>query len=181
MSYLDNLNPIAQEALFDSILLAGVFSPGVVTISGHKRVQKYDVKEADGSAGASVTRKGESLSEFTCTFKLSIDPVLGIDDFAAWDDFLLLLKSCTAKKDPVALAIYHPDLMALDIGNVVPKEIGGLQHDGKGGATVSVVFLEYLAPKPKSGSPKPKGGKADPNADIKKQIDEELKKAQASP
>ena len=181
MSYLDNLNPIAQEALYDSIILAGAFSPGVVKVSGHKRVQKYDVKEADGSAGASVTRKGESMSEFTCTFQLSIDPVLGIDDFAAWDDFLLVLQSATAKKEPTALPILHPDLLELGIVQVVPKEIGGKVHDGKGGATVSVTFLEYLPPKPKGGSPKPKGGKADPNSDVKKQIDDELKKAQATP
>ncbi len=161
-----------HETLYDSIVLAGVTSPGTCKLSGHKRDEAWDVKDGDGQGGASVTRKGEKLCKFTAAFNLA-----DIADFSAWDDFLVLLKSCTAGKDPKALDIYHPDLAEIDVKSVVVESIGGKVHDGKGGATITVGFLEYRPAKPKGGSPKgskskdPKKAEApDPNADAKAQL-----------
>lgn len=180
-----SLNPIDHETLYDAIVLGGVRSPGFVTLSGHARSEKWDIKDGDGQDGASTTRKGKKVAQFSASFRLVKDPVLGVDEYAEWDSFLPTLKSTTASKAPVALDIYHPDLAELGIGSVVIEEIGGKVHDGKGGATVSVKFLEYSPPKPKSGSPKGSKGnsepfgppKPDPNADAKAELDAVLAEA----
>lgn len=177
-------NPIDNESLYDAIVLAGKRSPGFVTLSGHDRNEKWDVKEADGHGGASTTYKGEQIAQFSASFYLVKDPVLDLDEFAAWDTFAALIRSTLPKKGlPKALDVYHPDLAANDIKSVCKASIGGMTHDGKGGATVVVKFIEYRPPKKKGGTPagsKPKPPKPDPNADLKAQIDELLVKAKAA-
>jgi hypothetical protein len=162
-------NPIDNEELYDSIELAGVRSPGFVTLSGHDRVEKWDVKSADGAGGARMTYKGDEIAQFQASFYLVKDPVLDLDEFAAWEKFAAVIKSSIiATGKPKALKIYHPDLAANDIKSVCKASIGGMQHDGKGGATVVVKFIEYRPQKPASGVPvSAKQTKPDPNADLK--------------
>ena len=162
------MNPHEYSELYDSILLAGVLSPGVVKLSGHKRSEKWDVKDGDGQDGASTTRKGKVPVAFTATFSLVVDPASGVDEFVEWEGFLEVLRTPVSGKNPKALDIYHPDLAELEITSVVVQDIGGKVHDGKGGATVTVTFLPYSPPKKKaaanpSGSKGSKGGKEDPN------------------
>lgn len=167
------LNPIDGGELYDKILLAGVYSPGKATISGHKRAFKWDIKDGDGQSGATSTFKGEKVAQFIVSFELVLDPVLGIDDFAEWDAFLPILEKGANGKE--ALLIFHPDLVSLRIDCVTVESIGGFIHDGMGGAKVEVAFIGYAPPKKKTGTPKPKGN--DPNADLKKQIDDLLNEA----
>ena len=181
-------NPIDHEELYDAIILGGVRSPGLVTLSGHDRNEKWDVKEGNGQGGASTTYKGEQIAQFTASFYLVLDPTQGVDDFAAWEEFAQVIRSTVAGKKPLALDIYHPDLLANDILSVCKASIGGMVHDGKGGATVAVKFIEYRPPKPKAGSPKGSSGKAgagttgggppDPNAAAKAELDKLTKQAQ---
>lgn len=161
-------NAFDNPELYESIVLAGVRSPGVVTISGHDRVTDWDVKAASGQAGASTTLKGEKPAEITCSFFLVRDLTLGIDDLERWPAFLALINSTVNGSTPKALDIYHPDLAANGITSVVKSSVGGVTHDGMGGQTVVVKFLEYKPPKKVGGSPngskaKPKSG-ADPDA-----------------
>lgn len=147
-------NPLDDEELYESIVLAGVASPGRVTLSGHDRVIGWDVKKGAGQSGATTTRTSEDPVEFTCTFYLVKDVSQGIDDFQAWPSFLKVLRSTVAEKEPKALDVYHPDLASNDIKSVVLKSVGGTVHDGKGGQTIAVKLLEYRPPKPKGGTPK---------------------------
>jgi len=167
-------NPIDNPDLYDSIELAGRRSPGVVTLSGHDRNHKWDVKPADGANGASTTHKGEEITQFQASFYLVKDPVLGLDEFALWETFAAIIRKSIPKVgSPTALKIYHPDLAANDIKTISHATIGGMTHDGKGGATVVVKFLEYrpIKKKTSSGSPLPKPlEKPDPNADLKAQV-----------
>src|SRR5690606_22508548 len=80
-----------------------------------------------------------------------------------------------------ALPIYHPDLARNHFTEVSVASIGGMIHDGVGGAIVIVDFIEYKPPKPKPvvkaaakpgassaapiGPPKP-----DPNAAAKAEL-----------
>lgn len=176
-------NPVDHGDLYDAIELAGKRSPGIVTLSGHDRAEKWDVKGADGAGGATTTYKGEEVTQFTATFYLVKDPVLGIDDFADWDTFARVIKSSLpAGGKPKALKIYHPDLAANDIKSVCKATFGGMAHDGKGGATVAVKFIEFRPPKKKAGTPTASkdsaSAKPDPNADLKAQIEVLLKEAQ---
>lgn len=137
---------------YDTIVLAGVRSPGVVTLSGHERKQDWDIQKPKGQDGGSTKRNGEPVAEFSATFHLVYDPYLDIDDIADWDTFQDLIESSTNGATPVALDIYHPDLARNRITSVVNGGIGGMEHDGKGGQKVTVKFLEYRPPKKKSST-----------------------------
>lgn len=184
------MNPLDDADVLSKLVLAGVKSPGVVTLSGHERKEKWEVKDGGGQDGASTTRKGKDVAKFTATFELIKDVGRGIDHFAEWEAFLKVLRTPIDGKTTTALDIYHPDLAELDISSVVVESIGGKQHDGKGGAKVVVGFLEYSPPKPKPPS-KPKGSKSnggsgkgpgsdpqnDPNAAAKAELDALLNQA----
>lgn len=165
-------NPIDHEFLYDRLELGGFLSPGLVTLSGHDRKQTWDVKNADGVHGASTTYKGEQVAQFRASFYLVKDPVLDLDEFALWEDFAKVIRSSLPKNGkPKALKIYHPDLAANDIKSVSQASIGGMAHDGKGGATVVVEFLEYRPPKKaKVTVPTPQAKPPDPNADVKAKL-----------
>ncbi len=126
--------------------------------------------------GASTTYKGEEVAQFTASFYLVKDPVLDLDEFEEWSAFASIIRSSLPPKGkPKALDIYHPDLAANDIKSVCKASIGGMVHDGKGGATVTVKFIEYRPAKKKGGSPSGSTSKAttkppDPNADLKAQV-----------
>ncbi len=180
-----NPTPYDNPELFESIVLAGVRSPGSVKLSGHDREVDWDIKTGSGTSGATTTLKAEKLVEFTATFYLVQDIAQGVDDIELWPDFQDLIESSTNGKTPKALDIYHPDLAANRIKSVVKKSIGGVVHDGKGGQTIAVKFLEYRPPKPKGGSPsgsksKPPS-KPDPNAAAKAELEKLTKQYQQTP
>jgi hypothetical protein len=158
------INPLDHEFAYDSIVLAGVRSPGKVTLSGHDRKIGWDIKRGSGQSGASMTRTSEDPVEVTCTFYLATR-----EDFDAWPSFDGLIRSTTSGQTPKALDVYHPDLVANGITSVVLSSFGGVVHDGLGGQTVTVKLIEYRPPKPKGGSPngsktkKPSNVQPDPN------------------
>jgi hypothetical protein len=142
-----NPNPIDNEDLYNVVVLAGKPSPGVVKLSGHDRELDWDVKTGPGTKGGTTTLKGEKPIEFTASFYLA-----DRDDFDAWPDFQALVESTVSGAKPKGLDIYHPDLARNDIRSVVKRKIGGVAHDGKGGQTIVVTFLEYRPVKPKGGT-----------------------------
>lgn len=162
-------NAFDEPDLYKSIKLGGEASPGVVTLSGHDRVIGWDVKKGPGQSGASTERTSEDPVEFECSFYLVRDLARNIDDIARWPAFLRVAKSTIVGAAPKALDIYHPDLASNDIKSVVLKSIGGVVHDGKGGETRKLRFLEYRPPVKKGGSPsgskakKPDPKKPDPD------------------
>ncbi len=164
-------NPIDNEDLYTGIFLAGVRSPGRVTLSGHDRKVGWDIKKGAGQSGATTTRSSEEPVEFTASFYLVKDVAQGIDDFADWPAFLDLINSTVAGKTPKALDVYHPDLASNDIKSVVKGTVLGTVHDGKGGQTIAVKLLEYRPPKPAGGTPSGSATKKpDPNADVKAEL-----------
>lgn len=180
-----NPRPYESPELFDSIILAGVRSPGKVTISGYGRVIGWDVKKAAGQKGATTTRTSEAPREFTCSFYLSDDPTVDVDqdDLVTWESFQKLIESSVDEKKPKALDIYHPDLASRKIKSVVLANLGDVVHDGKGGQTIAVKFLEYMPPKPATGTPtgSKSKAKADPNADAKAELARVLAEYQRTP
>ena len=157
------INPLDHESAYDAIILSGKRSPGRVTLSGHDRNLDWDVKKVKGQKGASTTYNGDDPSEFTASFYLLRDDAEGIDDLEAWPEFLGVIRSAIASPTVKALDIYHPDLVANHITSVVPKKIGGTVHDGKGGQTIAITFLEYRAPKPAGGALRGTKKKPDPD------------------
>jgi hypothetical protein len=154
---------VDNPELYDVIVLAGKKSPGVVKITGHDRVIGWDIKKGPGQSGATTTRTSEDPAEVKCDFYL-----VDADEFAAWEEFLKLARTSISGATPKALDVYHPDLARNDIKSVVLKAIGGVVHDGKGGETHSLTFLEYRPPKPKGGSPKGSKSKKTPDPDAER-------------
>jgi len=164
---------------YTSIVLGSTLSPGTVTLSGHDRMKNWDVQTAKGTTGGSDKLNGDAPGTFTATFYLagdgSEDPGQR-DDFELWDEFQKLIESTTNGKKPKALPIYHPDLLRNNFSDVCNAGISGMVHDGKGGATVTVKFIEYKPAKPKptakatAGNAASAQGVPDPNALAKAQL-----------
>lgn len=165
-------NPYEDEDLFAAIELAGVRSPGQVTISNHDRKAVWDVKSGPSQKGATMDLKEIPPIEFTCVFELFLDIEESPNEFEQWETFQALIESTINGPTPKALDIYHPDLAANQITSVVKAKVGGMVRDKNdpGKATVTVAFQEYAPPKKKGGSPngsgnkKPDPKKPDPNA-----------------
>lgn len=161
--------PYLHPDAYSTIVLGTVRSPGVVTLAGHDREQSWDIAEAKDQQGASTKLNGAPIGQFQASFYLAADGSddEGTDDFARWDAFQRLIESTTAGPTPVALPIYHPDLARNGFTEVVSGGVGGMVHDGRGGATVQVKFLEYRPPKPKPvkrAAPKPGASTANAGA-----------------
>jgi len=163
------INPIDFDDIYNAIILAGVRSPGRVTLSGHDRKIGWDIKKGPGQSGATMTRNGEDPIEFTATFYLATP-----EDIEAWPAFHGLIDSTVSSTTPKALDIYHPDLVSQRISSVVKGTVGGVVHDGKGGQTIAVKFLEYKPPKKAAGAPA--GSKAKKEADPNQAALDELKR-----
>jgi hypothetical protein len=176
--------PYQQGEALDKILLGTFLSPGKATIQGNPRDKDWDNKKAKGTTGASTVLNGDPVGVFSVLFELygSEDDGTGQTDFDRWDAFQRLIESTTNGPKPIALTIYHPDLAAAKITEVVNAGVGLPSYDKKGGKSYTVKFQEFKPPKPKAPA-KPKGGTAnyantnegkrsppDPNAAAKQEL-----------
>lgn len=154
--------PYEQGDDLDFIVLGFTPSPGRVVLSGHDRWENWDIQKAKGQTGATSKLNGRDVGAFTATFYLAHDDLNDSEtnDFDRWEEFQRLIESMTAGPTPIALPIYHPDLARNKFTEVSSGGVGGLVHDGKGGATVAVKFVEYKPAKPKPAA----GAKAKPGA-----------------
>jgi hypothetical protein len=194
---MSGMLPYQFDEQYSALVLGTMRSPGKVTLSGHDREKAWDVKAAKGQAGASTTLNGDPVGQFDAEFELMSDGTdeAGLSDFDRWEDFQRLLESCVNGPKPTALPVYHPDLARNHFTEVTVKKIGGMVHDGRGGAKVKVSFLEYKPAKPKpaakaqakpganpaagaaGGGTKPQ--KPDPNAAAKRELEGLLAVARA--
>lgn len=168
--------PYEQGDTLDYVVLGTQRSPGRVTLTGHDRDQNWDIQAAKGSTGASSTLNGAPVGQFQASFYLA-----DAEDFSRWEPFQRLIESTTNGPAPTALPIYHPDLARNRYTEVSNGGISGMVHDGRGGATVIVKFLEYKPPRPKpaaKASAKASGARTgvttvsapDPNAAAKEEL-----------
>ncbi len=167
-------NPFDDPELYRSVIIDNRASPGVVTITGHDRKTTWDVKNAKGQKGATITLKEQPPAEFTLTFSLVRDDAQGINDWAEWDDYVRLFRDTVDGSTAKAKDIYHPDLAENGIASFAKAKIGGRVHDGKGGQTVVIVCQEYWPPQKKPGgvgaSPRGAKTKVDPDAAAKAEL-----------
>lgn len=145
----------ANADIWSTLVVAGMASPGSVTITGHGREVGWDIQEAKGQEGATTTRKGGPIAKFTATFYLTDElDANGYSDFDYWPAFQSLLESSFTGPEPIALEVYHPDLARNFITAAVLAKMGEMRPDGKGGASIAVDMMQYRPKRPKSsGSP----------------------------
>ena len=146
------MNPFEQPDLYDKLRIGGQPTPGVCKLSGFKRSVAWDRKPGGGQDGESTSRKGKTAASGTVTHYLADEPG-ALSEQDEWQAFAALLQG--AQQKAIAYDVYHPDLATLGIHQCVVTDIGLVEHDGKGGATVWFELLEYLPPKKKPvASPK---------------------------
>ncbi|HEY3499765.1 MAG TPA: hypothetical protein VGK73_33970 [Polyangiaceae bacterium] len=163
-------SPHTHPELYRSLLLDGQPSPGVVTLSNCERQHGWEKQSPKGQAGEFTVNKGPKNSAVVASFYLVDDT-----DVGGWDSYAAMLSSTVDGPKPKAMSAYHPDLARNKITDLVVESIGILQHDGKGGAHVTVKFLEFRPPKPKPASkaaaaPPAKAKRPDPNAAAKREL-----------
>ncbi len=148
------MSELQDEDDLDFIVLGTTPSPGMVKLSGHDRYKNWDIQAAKGTTGASSNLNGDPIGQFTATFYLAKYDENGVEtgDFEYWESFRRLIESLTDGPKPTALPIYHPDLAANKFSEVTSGGIGAAVHDGLGGVSYAVKFLEYKPPKAKPSS-----------------------------
>lgn len=186
--------PAQNADALNVLVFPAMTSPGVVTLSGHDRQKNWDAQKAKGNTGASNVLNGDDPGEFTASFYLAGDgentDFEESDDFDRWDAFQKYIEATTNGPKPFALPVYHPDLARQHYTEVTNGCVFGVVHDGKGGATGKIKFVEYKPAKKKVatkaiGKPSGAGGvpfgpppPPDPNAAAKAELDQLLKVAQ---
>lgn len=147
-------SPHTHPEIFKSLIIDAVETPGVVTLSDFAFEHGWEEQTPKGSSGAHIINRGRKLGRFTASFYL-----VDVEEIDAWEAFQRTLTASVEGPKPRALFITHPDLLRQRVIDFVVTSIGGMQHDGKGGATVVCKFLEYRPPKPKpAAKPQAAGG-----------------------
>jgi hypothetical protein len=156
-----SINPINDSSAFDYILLAGDWSPGIVTdIAGASNPRKWDERAGTGQSGATIVYSGDGLCKFTVKLLFWLP-----EHFAYWDVWKKRLVSPT-EKNPSALDFFHPytDMLPVPVRSVVVTDCKAPTQSGDGLWTVEIAFLQFRAPKPagaKPGASKTGTGKKD--------------------
>lgn len=174
-------NPYQHTDLFTSLLIDGYgWTPGTVTITGGDRKRSWETQRPKGTSGEVTIDHGPKNSEFTATFFFAT-----FEELDRWEELHRFLHSTVSGTKPKTFMIGHPDLTRNHILDVVVESIGKLTHDGKGGASVTVKFLEFRPPKrrpaakPTTASRKLATSPPDPNAAAKAELAALLEQAKA--
>ncbi len=172
------LSPFNNPDLYQVLTIGGQRSPGKVSLSGHDRTQEWEVRKSKGSTGSTLINHGRNIMQFTATFLLADDA-----DRDAWESFeRMLTATLTGKGAPKALSVYHPDLAARGLSEIVVQSVGGMAHDDKGASTVQIKLIEHLPTKKhKPDQPVARKGTTvlDPNAAAKQRLQKLLDQAKA--
>ena len=155
---MDGFQPTRLPILVETIIVAGVAAPGIASVSGAEWSYKWDVKEAKGSSGATTTYQGEEVAKPEVELQLWKDGTDedGVDHFAEWDAFRVILRSgqSAGAKSVKALEVLHPYLTDAEIFSAGVTKIGQLVHAGKGLYKVKFGLIAYKPAKPAGGTPK---------------------------
>lgn len=148
----------------DSILLAGVRSPGVCTVMNAGSPRTWDKRKGYGYSGATLVYTGDDLSEFDVVIDIWDDTEFD----TTWKPFSKLLEKVqnggastlvsgpfVAVNRPKALSIVHPQLNAspIKITDVVVLDASQWDQDDYGLWTMRVKFSAFRAPLPMLARP----------------------------
>lgn len=143
-------NPLRTPTPFDSFTIGGIKTPGKGLISGASRPYDWDVQQAQGNQGATITRKGAGLAVFTVKLRLWKP-----EHFPQWEALTArLIAAAERLPDPEALDITAGPIAHLKIRSVVPKNIGQLEEGAGGEWFGSFELHEYRKRRRLQGSVK---------------------------
>ena len=110
--------PGSLPEYFDTILAAGVPSPGVVRVQDIAREYVWDMKQAPGAAGENMTFKGLKNVAFSLEFQL-----LGDAQLEEWESWIALWDFDPNKQQPTPVNVSHPLLEERRVSIVAAKKI----------------------------------------------------------
>jgi len=160
------VNPLRSPEQVNTIVIAGLSFGPFGDIKGkfelldpEGRPYKWDLKDAPGTQGATITFRGSRPSKFKLKFTFGVgEPA---DQASAMDQFdssiVPLLFIDATKKSPKPLDVLQVLLAATDIFAIVPENIGGYDHEGGGLYSYTVPCLEYAPAKKKNATSTPTG------------------------
>jgi hypothetical protein len=150
-------NPLQDPAAFDVIVVAGVVNPGLVRVTGADRVFDWDVKDAPGSQGSTITYRGWKPTD-SIQLRFEFWEQEQINDF--YTNFVPLFYYDANKTAPKPVDVFHPILNANQINSVVTKKIGPLVLEDKQLYSCTIEVLEYRPAPKKNATTTPKASAA---------------------
>lgn len=146
-------NPLVNPEAFDVIVVAGVVNPGIVKVTGAERVFDWDVKDAPGSQGSTITYRGWKPTE-SIQLRFELWTQAQITEF--FTTFVPLFYYDASKSAPKPVDVFHPILNANQINSVVTKKIGPLVLEDKQLYSCTIEVLEYRPAPKKNATTTPK-------------------------
>jgi hypothetical protein len=157
-------NPLRFPELVNTIVVAGISAGPFGDVKckfeltdPEGRPYKWDVKDAPGTQGATITFRGSRPSKFKLKFTFGVgEPADQADAMDLFDSTLApLFFLDSTKKTPKPLDVLQVLLAATDIFALVAENIGGYEHEGGGLYSYSVPCLEYAPAKKKNATHTP--------------------------
>jgi hypothetical protein len=160
LSVISSLSPFEDPKLWDTITIGGQDWYGLFKIRGAARQYVWDTKDAPGVEGANQTYRGKRPKVF------HIDFYIWTNDFwLQWEDFSQNFKYSGVKGDVQPVEIYHPSLDAIDISQILCRDLGALERVSDDGMwMVSVEVEEFFPPLPVNATESPTAAKVTPPA-----------------
>lgn len=146
-------NPLDSPELMNTIVLAAKSFGPFGDFRGKFELQdcdgrpfKWDIKDAPGTQGATITYRGSRPSKFRLAFYFW--EAQQITDFDA--NIMPLLTIDATKTTPRPVDVLQLQLAALDIFSIVPGKVGEYHHEGKGLISIKIECGEYNPSKKKN-------------------------------
>lgn len=158
------VNPLRDPTSINTVVVAGLSAGpfGDVRcmfelIDPKGRPFKWDVKDAPGTQGATITHRGARPSQFTFKFTFGVgEPSDQADAMDRFDSTMApLFQIDVTKKEPKPLDVLQVQLASVDIFAVVAESIIGYEFQGNGLYTYTVHCLEYSPAKKKNATSTP--------------------------
>lgn len=135
----------AFDDAWDALRLAGVFVPGVPTVSVKRPVAKIDKQKAKGKAGAKPKDQGPDAA----TVKIRV-VLISRADLEIWNRDI---RPLITRKPGVAakpLPINHPNCDAADVSAIIVEDVSYDHPSAKSGWQIDIDATEYTPSQPNS-------------------------------
>jgi hypothetical protein len=146
----------------DYVRIAGMASPGKVTIIGLRRESAIDEREGYGLSGATSVPRGDKLARCTLHFEFWLDSQMTLGGptpgSIGWNQYFLAWFSRVGAGIPggalpMAVGISHPVLEQFGVTQWLIADRGGLEHDEFGLYWCDIHLKEYRKPLPAPQKP----------------------------
>jgi hypothetical protein len=122
------------------VVLGGISLPGIADVTGLKVSNRWDIKEAPGTDGATETYKGYTPASFVVLVRMW-EPQHWVEIQAA----IAKIRPRPGKETPAALDVVHPKLAPFGIKSAIVTDLSLDGPDDQGTGTLTISCREYFA------------------------------------